>query len=146
MPATIVQKRILIIDDVSSIRAFVKAVLKEEPLQLSEAGGGQQALEQLAVATVDLILCDVNMHGMDGPEFVARLRQTGDRTPVIMLTAEGDRDVIGKLIELGIQGYILKPFKPAVLLARVREVLCPAAQTSVGDGPTVEPRSDPGYG
>ena len=134
-----VQKRVLIIDDVAIIRAYVKAALKDDTLDVVEAASGQQALDALAIAPVDLILCDVNMPGMNGHDFVVRLRKQGNRTPLIMLTAEGDRDIIGKLIQLGIQGYILKPFKPAVLLARVREQLFGADERSARDPPPQTP-------
>jgi len=128
------QKRVLIVDDVSIIRAYVKAALKDEPLQVIEAGSGQLGLDAHAGAPADLIVCDVNMPGMDGEAFLARLREAGDQTPVIMLTAEGDKQVVGKLIRLGIQGYLLKPFKPALLAERVRELLA-AAQPSAEQPP-----------
>ncbi|MCB1927197.1 MAG: response regulator [Rhodocyclaceae bacterium] len=135
------QKRVLIIDDVAIIRAYVKAALKDETLLVVEAGSGQQALDTLAIAPVDLILCDVNMPGMNGHDFVVRLRKQGNRTPLIMLTAEGDRDIIGKLIQLGIQGYILKPFKPAVLLARVVEQLFGPDARSAGEPAPESPQT-----
>ncbi len=128
------QKRVLIVDDVSIIRAYVKAALKDEPLQVVEAGSAQLGLDTHAAAPVDLIVCDVNMPGMNGEAFLARLREAGDQTPVIMLTAEGDKEVVGKLIRLGIQGYLLKPFKPALLAERVRELLS-VAPPSAGEPP-----------
>lgn len=137
------EKRVLVVDDVSIIRAYVKSALKDEPLQVVEASTAQLALDNHAAVPADLILCDVNMPVMNGEEFLRRLRQTDKTTPVVMLTAEGDKGIVGNLIRLGIQGYLLKPFKPALLVDRVRELLGPTAgaapaasrSAAVEDGP-----------
>lgn len=116
-------KRVLVIDDVSVVRGFVKGALKHLDLRLGEASGAEQALAMLESMPADVIICDLNMPGMGGEAFVHALRERGDQTPIIMLTVEGDRKVIAKLLQAGIQGYLLKPFKPAVLAERVLELL-----------------------
>ncbi|MFV0665593.1 response regulator [Denitromonas sp.] len=116
-------KRVLVIDDVSVVRGFVKGALKHLDLRLSEVSGAEQALVMLESMPADVIICDLNMPGMGGEAFVHALRERGDQTPIIMLTVEGDRKVIAKLLQAGIQGYLLKPFKPAVLAERVLELL-----------------------
>ncbi|MCB1888766.1 MAG: response regulator [Rhodocyclaceae bacterium] len=133
------EKRVLIIDDVSIIRAYVKAALKDEPVQVVEASTAQLGLDSHSALPADLIICDVNMPQMGGEAFLARLREDDTDTPVIMLTAEGDKGVVGNLVKLGIQGYLLKPFKPALLADRVRELIGPEPKSpgkaETGDKP-----------
>jgi CheY-like chemotaxis protein len=123
MPA----KRVLVVDDISVIRGFVKAALRDLEVVVNEASNGHQALDMQVHQPSDLILCDLSMPGMDGEAFVKELRERGDTTPVIMLTAHGDRQQVERLLQLGIQGYVLKPFKPGVLSDRVHEVLSGSA-------------------
>lgn len=116
-------KRVLIVDDLSVIRGFVKAALRDLKVIVHEASEGSQALDLQDSFAADVIICDISMPGMNGEEFLTRLRDRGDTTPVIMLTADGDKEVVSRLLKLGIQGYLLKPFKPAVLCDRVTEAL-----------------------
>lgn len=116
-------KRVLIVDDLSVIRGFVKAALRDLKLIISEASDGAQALEIQDTFPADVIICDISMPGMNGEAFLDRLRERGDMTPVIMLTADGDKAVVSRLLQKGIQGYLLKPFKPALLCDRVIEAL-----------------------
>ncbi len=129
-------KRLLVIDDVSVIRGFVKGAVKHLDIRVGEASGAEQALAMLESMPADVIICDLNMPGMNGEAFVKALRERGDTTPIIMLTVEGDRKVIAKLLQAGIQGYLLKPFKPAVLAERVQELLD-------GTAPPVRPYEAP---
>lgn len=131
-------KRLLVIDDVAVIRGFVKAALKELKVNVVEASGGKQGLEMHDTLPADIILCDINMPGINGEAFLRTLREKGDQTPVIMLTAEGDKAVVGNLLKLGIQGYVLKPFKPAILAERVQELLTGSAPTP----PAAQPATD----
>lgn len=129
-------KRILVIDDVSVIRGFVKGALKHLDVHFGEASGAEQALVMLDSMPADVIVCDLNMPGMSGEAFVQTLRERGDQTPIMMLTVEGNRSVVAKLMQVGIQGYMLKPFKPAILAERVQELLD-------GTAPPVRPCTAP---
>ncbi|TVO58747.1 response regulator transcription factor [Denitromonas halophila] len=129
-------KRILVIDDVSVIRGFVKGALKHLDVHFGEASGAEQALVMLDSMPADVIVCDLNMPGMSGEAFVQTLRERGDQTPIMMLTVEGNRSVVAKLMQVGIQGYMLKPFKPAILAERVQELLD-------GTAPPVRPYTAP---
>ncbi len=129
-------KRVLIIDDVSVIRGFVKAALRDLEVEVVEASEGAQALELHDTLPADVIICDINMPGVNGEGVLRALREKGDATPVLMLTAEGDKAVVGNLLKLGIQGYLLKPFKPGVLSDRVQELLS-------GTAPPAPPASAP---
>lgn len=132
-------KRILVIDDVSVIRGFVKAALRDLDVDVAEASEGAQALEMHNALPADLIICDINMPGVNGEGVLRALRENGDATPVIILSAEGDKAVVGNLLKLGIQGYLLKPFKPGVLNDRVQELfsgnapVAPAPAQDEGD-------------
>ncbi|MCB1953741.1 MAG: response regulator, partial [Rhodocyclaceae bacterium] len=101
-------KRIIVIDDLSVIRGFVKGALKHLDVRVGEASGAEQALAMLESMPADVIICDLNMPGMSGETFVKTLRERGDQTPIIMLTVEGDRSVVAKLLQAGIQGlYVI---------------------------------------
>jgi DNA-binding response OmpR family regulator len=91
--------------------------------EVDHAENGQHGLSRLESGAVDLILLDVTMPVMDGPTMLAALRERGDRTPVIMLTSESKRTIVAGAIKLGIEDYILKPFKPDELRAKVLKAL-----------------------
>ncbi|MCZ4306711.1 response regulator [Zoogloeaceae bacterium G21618-S1] len=129
-------KRILVVDDVSVIRGFVKGALKHLDVRVGEASNAEQALVMLESMPADVIICDLNMPGLSGEAFVKALRERGDQTPIIMLTVEGNRNTVAKLMQVGIQGYMLKPFKPMILAERVQELLD-------GTAPPVRPYEAP---
>jgi DNA-binding response OmpR family regulator len=120
-------RKILIVDDVAAVRAYVRLSLRNDDTAFVEASGGRQALDVIGMDEIDIVVCDLNMPAMNGMEFVRELRSRGDNTPVLMLTAESDGNVVSEMIKLGIQGYVIKPFKPAVLASRVAELLAARA-------------------
>ena len=117
--------RVLIVEDEPDIRALVVHHLKREGYQVSAASSGEEALRQVQAAPPDLVLLDLMMPAMDGLEVCRRLRQDPATAmlPIVMLTAKGDEvdRVIG--LEIGADDYVVKPFSPKELLARVRAVL-----------------------
>ena len=117
--------RVLIVEDEPDIRALVVHHLKREGYQVSAASSGEEALRQVQAAPPDLVLLDLMMPAMDGLEVCRRLRQDPATVslPIVMLTAKGDEvdRVLG--LEIGADDYIVKPFSPKELLARVRAVL-----------------------
>jgi phosphate regulon transcriptional regulator PhoB len=117
--------RVLIVEDEPDIRELVVHHLKREGYQVSTAASGEEALRQVHASLPDLVLLDLMMPAMDGLEVCRRLRQDpGTATlPIVMLTAKGDEvdRVIG--LEIGADDYVVKPFSPKELLARVRAVL-----------------------
>jgi len=115
--------RILTIDDSSTIRSIISRQMTELGFEVHEAADGQQGLAKLETITVDLILLDVTMPVMDGPTMLAALRKRGSHTPVIMLTSESKRAIVAGAIKLGIDDYILKPFKPQELRSKVMKAL-----------------------
>jgi len=146
--------RVLTVDDSRAVRSIVVRQLKEWGVDTDEAEDGVKGLEKLAGATYELVLLDVTMPDMDGPAMLAEMRARGDRTPVLMLTSEAKRSIVGEVMKLGIDDYILKPFKPEELRAKVARVLkdlgrgVPAAGgecgATAGEAATSVDGADPG--
>ena len=139
--------RILTVDDSLTIRSLIARQMTELGHEIEHAEDGQQALTKLESMTVDLILLDVTMPVMDGPTMLGKLRATGNRTPVIMLTSESKRTIVSGAVKLGIEDYILKPFKPEELRAKVSkalhiEIAKPVAIAAVEAAPTA-PTGEP---
>jgi len=112
---------ILVIDDSMLIRQQVSRALTAAGYTVVLAEDGQDALEKLA-ATPDIAaaVCDINMPRMNGLEF---LEQVGTKLSVVMLTTEGEPDLVTRAKELGAKGWLLKPFKPEILVAAARKLV-----------------------
>jgi two-component system, cell cycle response regulator len=121
--------KILTVDDSSTIRSIINKSLSELGFAIEQAEDGEQGLAKLA--GVDLILLDVTMPVMDGPTMLEKLRGAGNKTPVIMLTSETKRSIMTGALKLGVEDYILKPFKPEELKAKVLKLLKLPAQVVV---------------
>ena len=117
-------KTILIVDDDSELRgALAEQLLLHEEFRTIEAGTGGEGVRQGRETKPDLILLDVDLPDMDGRETCRLLRKAGVSSPIVMLTsASGDSDTILGL-DAGANDYVTKPFKFAVLLARIRAQL-----------------------
>ena len=117
--------RVLVVDDMSTIRRIVKAVETAEGHEVWEADSGQAALNSMSVRSYDLVLSDWNMPGMTGTELVRAMKADPALAgvPVVMLTAEADRSKIMELAAIGVAGYVLKPFKPETLIRALRATL-----------------------
>jgi DNA-binding response OmpR family regulator len=115
-------KKILVVDDEERMRSLLNAYLSHDGFVVLMAVDGHDALHQMRRETPDLIVLDLMMPGMDGYEFMRRMRAERD-LPVIMLTAKVDEadSILG--LELGADDYVTKPFSPRVLVARIRAVL-----------------------
>ena len=118
-------KKVLIVDDSVSMRQMVGFTLREGGFDVIEAEHGQDALDKLKSATVDLVITDLNMPVMDGITLIQKLRQQPamKSKPILMLTTEGlsAKKEAGKAA--GATGWIVKPFDPEKLLQTVAKVL-----------------------
>ncbi len=114
--------RILIVEDEAAVRLFLKARLKDR-YEVAEACDGEEALEILGREPFDILIVDIMMPNMDGYELVECLRDTGDETPVIMLTAMDTFDHKKKGFALGIDDYLTKPIDHEELIWHI-EAIC----------------------
>ena len=119
-------KKVLIVDDSSTMRKIVTRSLRQAGLdvgEILEAGDGQEALQTLASQPVDLILSDINMPNMDGLEFLRQKSSNPSlqKIPVVMITTEAVADTLTLVKQLGAVGSIKKPFTPD----QVNDVLGP---------------------
>jgi two-component system chemotaxis response regulator CheY len=98
-----------------------------ENIALEEAGNGLEALERLALTSIDLMILDLNMPDMHGLEVLKFIRkhQTFHNIPVIVLTTRGDEANRAATLEAGASFYLTKPFEPKVLAEQVRKLLTP---------------------
>ncbi|MDY3559285.1 response regulator [Gemmata sp. JC673] len=118
-------KTALIVDDSLTFRQMVALALTDAQFAVLEAANGQEALDKLAGARVDIIISDVNMPVMDGLTFVkqARMRPQTKTTPILMLTTESQVEMKQQGKAAGATGWIVKPFKAAQLVQVVRDLL-----------------------
>jgi DNA-binding response OmpR family regulator len=117
-----VVKTVLVVDDEPKIVDVVREYLEHAGFAVRTAGDGPAALERARALAPDLIVLDLGLPGLDGLDVARQLRRSS-RVPVIILTARGDEvdRIIG--LELGADDYLVKPFSPRELVARVRAVL-----------------------
>jgi type IV pilus assembly protein PilB len=118
------RSRVLITDDEPITRMLVKLLLERENFEVLEAANGAQAVEIATRERPDLLVVDLNMPEMDGYETIARLRRDVRLAtlPIMVLTSEEGPGVERRVLDLGADDYIIKPFDPAVLLSRVNGV------------------------
>ncbi|MEA4909894.1 MAG: response regulator transcription factor [Chloroflexi bacterium] len=114
--------RILIVDDDPHIRELARVFLRNEGFDVVEASDGLEALSRLESVKADLVVLDIMMPNMDGWELCRQLRAAFD-IPLLMLTAKGETSQKIKGFELGTDDYLVKPFEPLELVARVKALL-----------------------
>jgi two-component system chemotaxis response regulator CheY len=118
--------KILVVDDSMMVRKQVGNALTQAGFTVVEATDGVDALQKLLAATdTALIVCDVNMPRMSGIEFLESLRKDGGAAagvPVVMLTTEGQPELVQKAKALGAKGWIIKPFKADLLVAAAKKL------------------------
>ena len=119
------KEHILIIEDETDIQELIQFNLKKEGYQVTSTLTGEEGISKLKVSHPDLVLLDLMLPGIDGFEVCRRLKSDTEtrKVPIIILTAKGEESDIVSGLELGADDYITKPFKPRVLIARIRSVL-----------------------
>jgi type II secretory ATPase GspE/PulE/Tfp pilus assembly ATPase PilB-like protein/ActR/RegA family two-component response regulator len=122
--ATREHPRILVVDDDAITRMLVKMLLARERYEVLEAANGRDAVEIASRERPDLLLIDLNMPEMDGYQAIAALRKDLSLAtlPIVVLTSEEGPGIERRVLELGADDYMLKPFDPDVLLSRVNAV------------------------
>ncbi|TQQ86600.1 response regulator transcription factor [Cronobacter sakazakii] len=125
-------KRVLVIEDDADAASVLEAYLRRENYDVAIAGDGRSGLEKAQRWKPDLVLLDVMLPVMNGTEVLASLRRSSD-VPVIMVTAMGDTpDRIGAL-RYGADDYVVKPYHPGEVVARVQAVLRRSCKAPVQD-------------
>lgn len=114
---------ILVVEDEYDIGDIIEHYLQREGMRVIRAMNGKQAIEINATQSIDLILLDIKLPELNGWEVLKRIRQSNQRTPVIMLTAlDQDVDKVTAL-RMGADDFVIKPFNPNEVVARVHAVL-----------------------
>ncbi len=111
--------RILVVDDDASLAEMLSIVLHQEGFDTRVAGRGDEALDVFHAYRPDLVLLDVMLPGQDGIEVCKQIRAESG-IPIVMLTAKGDTVDVVVGLESGADDYVVKPFKPKELIARIR--------------------------
>ncbi|MFT4226104.1 response regulator transcription factor [Micropruina sp.] len=124
---------LLLVDDDPGITSGLSPILARDGFAVTIAEDGAAALEAVAAGSIDIVVLDVMMPGLDGRETLRRLRRDGHTVPVVLLTSVGEAAERARALDEGADDYLNKPFDAGELISRVRAVL---RRTSSG-GPTL---------
>src|SRR5262249_21205783 len=130
--------RILIVDDEPNVRLMFRTTLQPSGYRVGEAEDGVSALEQLGDGPVDLVLLDLQMPRLGGMDGLRRMREHGDETPVIIVTAHGSIPDAVEAMRLGAIDFLSKPVTPEALRRIVGEVIARHEESE----PLSAPRTD----
>ena len=125
--------KILIVDDSNTVRMQVKNALVAAGFEVVEAADGNEGLARLeSVADLAAVVCDINMPNMSGLELLERVPASASHVPFVMLTTEGQPALMQRARAHGAKGWLVKPFKPDLLVAAMRKLtMAPAASTAL---------------
>ncbi len=120
--------KVLIVDDQSPMRAFVKASIKASfpsGLVIDEAGTGEVARDKLAINPCDIVICDWNMPGMKGTELFAWIKEQDNLQDIqfLMLTASNEKELVMNAVGMGVNDFIMKPISVDTLSRRLQLAL-----------------------
>ena len=115
--------KVLIVDDAAVVSTTLRKVVQSNGIEADTVSSGEDAIKQLDIQSYDLILLDINMHGMDGFEVVHVIRNKGLKTPIIIVSGRNeDFDTLYGL-DIGADDYITKPFNPITLGAKIKALI-----------------------
>jgi two-component system chemotaxis response regulator CheY len=119
---------VLIVDDSPAMRGFIRRVMTLSGLEVGEcleASDGEEALQRLREHRVDVILTDINMPRMNGEELLRRLESEGmlRKVPTLVISTDATKARILRMLSLGAEGYMTKPFSPEALREELERVL-----------------------
>ena len=125
MPSAVAIK-VLVVDDQNSVRQITRMTLEEIGFRtIHEAENGVQAMETASLQPLDLIISDYNMPEMDGLGLLRAVRghPVVRKVPFILLTGRGDRELVVKAAQAGVNNYLVKPFTAAILREKIEQVM-----------------------
>lgn len=111
---------VMVVDDDQDLAEMLGIVLNGAGIEVDLVSRGDEAIEVFRNNPADLVLLDIMLPGLDGIEVCKEIRKQSTRVPIVMLTAKGDTHDIVKGLEAGADDYMVKPFKPSELVARIR--------------------------
>lgn len=118
--------KILVVDDSSTMRRIIINMLtKIGGHEIVEAGNGREGIDKVQTGGIEFILTDWHMPEMNGLEFVRAVRETPgmERVPILMVTSNAVSDEVMEAVKAGVNGYVVKPFQPETLRAKIESVL-----------------------
>ena len=118
-------KKVLVVDDSATVRQQVGTALSQAGFTVIEAVDGVDGAALIeSIGDLSLVICDVNMPRMNGLEMVeaVRTKPAAATLPIIMLTTEGDPTLVARAKQSGAKGWIVKPFKPELLVAAAKKL------------------------
>jgi two-component system, OmpR family, KDP operon response regulator KdpE len=124
---------ILVVEDEPPLRRLLRTSLSAQGYRILEAGTGQGALDGLARDAPEVVLLDLGLPDLDGLEVIRRIRASGSKTPIIVISSRGDERGKVRALDLGADDYVTKPFGMAELLARIRTALRHRVQAQGAD-------------
>lgn len=124
--------KVLVVDDDTALAEMIGIVLRSEGFEPTFCADGALAVEAFRTSNPDLVLLDLMLPGMDGIEVCSRIREDSG-VPIIMLTAKSDTTDVVKGLESGADDYIVKPFNPKELVARIKTRLRPVSNGATGN-------------
>lgn len=127
----VMNAKILVVDDDTALAEMIGIVLRAEGFDLALCADGAEALEAFRAAEPDLVLLDLMLPGVNGIQVCAKIREESG-VPIIMLTAKSDTADVVKGLESGADDYVVKPFNPKELVARIRTRLRPTPDGASG--------------
>lgn len=114
----------LVVDDSAVMRkVLIGALTRADITDVEQAGDGVEAVSMVGKADYDIILMDWNMPNMLGIDAVKAIRAAGKTTPIIMVTTEAEKTRVIEALKAGANNYIIKPFEPATIVEKIKEVL-----------------------
>lgn len=116
--------KVLVADDSALMRHVLVKILSEAGVEsVVQAWDGQAAVQKVAEEAPDLVLMDWVMPNMTGIDAVRKIRASGNNVPIIMCTTEGEQNRVVDAIKAGANSFVVKPFDPEVIIAKVKESL-----------------------
>ncbi|MDT3683888.1 MAG: response regulator [Pseudorhodoplanes sp.] len=118
--------KVLVVDDQFSVRQMTRLTLQELGIRhIHESENGKEGFQKATVQPLDLIISDYNMPEMDGLEFLRAVRghQAVRKLPFILLTGRGDKELVVKAAQAGVNNYLIKPFNASILREKIEQVI-----------------------
>lgn len=128
-----IKRKILIIDDEEDMRMLIQMYLENSGYECYQANGGMEAYQLLKERKIDLIILDIMMPDEDGFQVCAKIRESYD-IPIIFLSAKGEEWDKVRALQMGGDDYIVKPFSPGEMVARIQAVLRRTSHKNIENG------------